>query len=539
MPGLNPISRFDEHLARRRLARQMARVEAWLPSADPTSPPIVFFNASTRIHRLSLNGAFGLLAVWGIRAQGRRVLQVVCRAGMDQCPLGTDRRDLSHPPPCSPCTDFSRKLFPESLVLPLLRTEDATLGPPPGAGLDELMDWEADGLPLGQLVLPTLRWVLRRHDLPHEPAIADLYRRYLRSARQVARSFARTLDSVEPRRLVVFNGIMFPEAVAREQSRRAGIPVVTHEVGLRPFSAYFSHEHATFRKTSVDFDRPLSKEENARLDRTLDERSRGHFSMAGIRFWPAIDPLPAKLRSRMEGDGRAVVVFTNVVFDTSQVHAHSLYPSMFGWLEDVRTAIERHPERLFVVRAHPDEDRPGKESRQSVAAWVKESGLGRLPNVVFIPPQEAVSSYDLIRSAALVLAYNSSVGLEAIIAGLPVLCAGRARYHEVDPGLLPGSREDYRRTLEAYLAAAPVPPPDRAERARRFLDFELHRASLDFSAFLSERRGHPGMVEWRPFDPPSLGRSKDLQVAVGGIVDGSPFILPATPAYAVAETPTV
>jgi hypothetical protein len=422
----------------------------------------------------------------------------------------------------------------------LLPSKDESFDLPSRAAIDDLISWEAEGLPLGQLVLPTLRWVLRRHDLPDEVAVADLFRRYLRSASRVARWFDRYLASASPRALVVFNGIMFPEAVARAVFQRAGLPVVTHEVGLRPFSAYFSHEQATFRQTSVDLERPLSKDENARLDRYLDERFRGRFSMAGVRFWPAIDPLPPSLRMRMEADGRAVVVFTNVVFDTSQVHANTLYPSMFAWLEDVRAAIERHPERLFVVRAHPDENRPGKESRQSVQAWMKESGLERMSNAVFIPPQEAVSSYDLLRSASLVLAYNSSVGLEGVIAGLPVLCAGRARYDQVDPGLLPASREIYRRTLEAYLAESPPPaPPGRAERARRFLHFELYRASLDFSDFLAERRGHPGMVEWHAFDPAALGRSTDLQVVVRGIVDGAAFVLPATPPSSSAGMPTV
>lgn len=213
---------------------------------------------------------------------------------------------------------------------------------------------------------------------------------------------------------------------------------------------------------------------------------------------------------------------------------------MFAWLEDVRSAIERHPERLFVLRAHPDEDRPGKESRQTVQAWLEASRLDRRPNVVFIPPQQAVSSYELLRSASLVLAYNSSVGLEAVIAGLPVLCAGRARYDQVDAALLPASRQAYLASLEGLLTREPpAPPADRAERARRFLDFELYSASLDFSDFLAERRGHQGMVEWRDFEPAALLRSPDLQVVVRGIVDGSPFVLPATLAPSAAGLPTV
>ena len=120
-----------------------------------------------------------------------------------------------------------------------------------------------------------------------------------------------------------------------------------------------------------------------------------------------------------------------------------------------------------------------------------------------------------------------------------MLCAGRARYEQLDPDLLPASSDAYRRTLEGYLAATPAPPSDRAGRARRFLHSELYRSSLDFSAFVAERGGHPGMVEWRPFAPAALRRSPDLQVVVRGIVDGSPFILPATPAPAAAGIATV
>ena len=37
--------------------------------------------------------------------------------------------------------------------------------------------------------------------------------------------------------------------------------------------------------------------------------------------------------------------------------------------------IQENREILFVIRAHPDEDRPGKESMETVAAWFETSGL--------------------------------------------------------------------------------------------------------------------------------------------------------------------
>jgi len=520
--------RLDDNLAERRLANQVARVKAYL-RARPVSdePPVLFFNASTRIHRLSLNAAFALLAAWAVRASGRRALQVVCQQGMSQCPLGTDRRRLRRGPPCTHCTRFSRRLFPDDLVLRLAPSPaDDVLADLRRRSFAELAGWEADDLPLGQLVLPTMRWVLRRHDLPDDELVLELYRNYLASALAVARRFEGLRRSLQPSVLVVFNGILYPEAVARAVFRRAGIPVVTHEVGLRPLSAYFSHDEATFRHVSPDSTRPLTAEEEARLDDDLAARFDGQFSMAGIRFWPSIRPLPDWLVERLDRQGPPVVVFTNVVFDTSQVHANTLYPSMFAWLDDLRAAIERHPERLFIVRAHPDETRPGKESQQTVEAWAARRDLLGRPNVVFIPPGEPISTYELIRRAGLVLVYNSSVGLEASILGAPVLCAGRARYSEAGAAPLPPSAEAYRAELERMLdSPPPAADPERARNARRFLHFELYHASLDFSGFLRERIGYPGMVEFVGFDPVELARSPDLAVVVRGILDGAPFVL--------------
>ncbi|HSR48807.1 MAG TPA: hypothetical protein VLL77_12570 [Anaerolineales bacterium] len=525
-------TRLEDAQANRRLSRQLRRVERFLETqvGDASrASPVFVFNASTRIQRLSLNAAFGLLASWGLRLAGTPVVQVVCRQATPQCLLGTDRSRLDREPPCSHCTRFSRRLFREDGLAWLDPDSDTPKDHQALAslGFEELVAWEAEGLPIGELVLPSLRWVLRRHDLAPGVEVVRLFRKYLAGAAAMARHFRRMMDAHRPASLVVFNGIMFPEAIARAVFLKAGIPVVTHEVGLRPFSAFFSHTHATFRRIEPDRDRAMTSEEDQRLDAYLAERFNGRFTMAGIRFWPEMKPLPAELQRRLETEGSAILVFTNVVFDTSQIHANTLYPSMFAWLEDLRASIERHPERLFILRSHPDEDRPGKESRQSVRDWVSTSGLERFRNVIFIPPEQGISSYDLFRFARIALVYNSSIGLEASIAGLPVLCAGRARYSEAGAAFLPESREAYVANLEKVLSGDEVPmPANHVENARRFLDFELYRASLGFSTFLEERRGYPGMVELRPFDPIELTRSETLAVVVKGIRDNAPFVLP-------------
>src|SRR5690606_5592487 len=117
----------------------------------------------------------------------------------------------------------------------------------------------------------------------------------------------------------------------------------------------------------------------------------------GIRFWPEMRGLDETWQQRLSAFRQVVPVFTNVIFDTSQPHANTLFPDMFAWLNALLDLIRAHPETLFVIRAHPDELRPGKESRETVAAWVEQHGVKNLPNVVFVGPREYLSSYELIQ----------------------------------------------------------------------------------------------------------------------------------------------
>lgn len=526
-----PLDQYRTARAVGALRRKIERLNLIPAGGEPDSSgsPVLFFNASTRIHRLSLNAAFGLLTSWAIRRAGVPVRHVVCQTGMDLCILGTDLRDPSGPPPCKPCLKLSSALFDQRLILPLrfdrslwgeMATELA------GESLEGLMSWQVRGVPLGELCLPGLRWALRRHHLPDDEATRSIYRRYLISAASLIGDFEGILDDLEPRALVVFNGIFFPEAVARHVARARGIPVVTHEVGLQPYSAFFSHDHATFRQIHLPPDIRLEEAQDRQLDVYLNDRFKGRFTMAGIDFWPEIHSLPTWLIERIGRYQQTVSVFTNVVFDTSQIHANRLFDDMFDWLEDLAQSIRRHPETLFIIRAHPDEDRPGKASRESVAGWITEKRLDRQANVVFLPPAEGLSSYELIHRSKLVLVYNSSIGLEASIMGCPVLCAGRARYTQIPTVFYPATRAEYLGELETLMKADDLKtPPQFVHNSRAFLYSELYRASLDFSPFLAPLSGAPGMVGLSDFDLNELDRSPSMNVIRNGILNGEPFLL--------------
>ena len=523
--------RAERARADRLIGTQVERIEAYLDSITPTpdsmDAPVLVFNASTRIQSLSLNAAFSMLAAWGLRAAGIPVRYLVCHEAMLQCMLGTDWSDLDRPPPCKNCMRFSENILPSELSFPirlnrgLIERLESDLE---SRSLDELSDWRFKGLAIGELCLPTVRWALRRHDLYDDRATRGLFRQYLLSAAGLAEWFSATLTEHKPRALLVFNGITYPEAVARATALRLGIPVTTHEVGLRPLSAFFSHEHATFREVELPEESSLDPGWSQVLDVYLEDRVQGRFSMAGVRFWPDIEPIPMELKVSMQAYRQVVPIFTNVVFDTSQVHANSIFKHMFEWLDAVGALTEHHPETLFVIRAHPDENRPGKESRQSVADWFESSGLSERPNVTFIAPEERISSYELIERSSFVLVYNSSVGLEAAIQGTAGLCAGRARYTQANTVFMPSGEAEYLLQLESLLQTSSIQVPSEfAGNGRRFLYQELFRSSIDLSEFLTPYPSLPGMVMLRDFEPSALKEHPSLEAIRRGVLDGAPF----------------
>jgi hypothetical protein len=503
--------------------------------------PIAFFNASTRLTGLSLNAAFAYLAASATQLAGAPVVYFASRAGMSRCVLGTDRDSPANPPPCPDCTAQAGRVFAHAPVVWFTYAKDERLAKAlEGLSLEQMSEFEycplgqsfSAPLPLGRLVLPSLRWALRRHHLPDDEPTRFLLRQYLLSARFVAGEFADFLERVEPSAAVIFNGIMYPEATARWVAQQRGVRAITHEVGFQPFSAFFTDGQATAYPIHIPADFELSPEQNARLDAYLEQRFQGQFTMAGIRFWPEMHGLDEAFLRGARAFRQIVPVFTNVVYDTSQVHANAVFPQMFAWLDLVLELVRAHPETLFVIRAHPDEMRPGtaKQSRESVQAWVASHEVEQLPNVIFINSQEYLSSYELIQRSRFVMVYNSSVGLEAALMGKPVLCGGRARYTQYPIVFFPQSPEEYRFQAEEFLGPdrPAAVPAEFIRNARRFLYYQLFRASLPFGDFL-EPHPRPGFVQLRPFSWQQLlpENSATMRVLVDGILSGSPFLLEA------------
>ena len=503
------------------------------PTQD--KPTVAFFAASTRLTGISLNAAFSYLTACGLQVADVPVVYFACQAGMSRCVLGTNWQDPSQPPPCSACISQSRRLFAHAPTVDFTYQEDEILRKSvEKLGVSELSKFvhqstqEMDVVPLGKLVLPSLRWVNRLHSLPDDEPTRFLFREYILSAWHIAVEFTRFLEQTEPDVVVVFNGVLYPEATVRWLAQQCGLRVITHEVGFKPFSAFFTDQQATAYPIDIPDGYELTAEQNASLDEYLEQRFKGNFTMAGIQFWPEMRHMDEDFIQKANQFDQIVSVFTNVIFDTSQIHANSVFTSMFAWLDLVDEIINDHPETLFVIRAHPDELRKGKQSRESVPEWIIRKEVDKYNNVIFVNPNEYLSSYDLIQRSKFVMVYNSSIGLEAALMGEVVLCGGKARYTQYETVFFPASPEQYRSKAEQFISTDKIIeiPEEYLLNARRFMYFQLFKASLPFDEFLEEhtRSGYVRLkpISWRQL---KTENSPTMQTLINGIIHDQPFLL--------------
>ena len=145
-----------------------------------------------------------------------------------------------------------------------------------------------------------------------------------------------------------------------------------------------------------------------------------------------MDVKKAKFESFKIDDNRKIIsIFGNVSWDTTQIVSSKLFESMFNWLDSLIPIIQKHPEYLFIFRAHPGENRNLKETWYGLENWFELNQDKLNNNSICFSANNKVNSYEIIKESELVLVYNSTIGIESAILGRRVLAAALTHYSDI------------------------------------------------------------------------------------------------------------
>lgn len=466
------------------------------------------------------HNVYELVIAHSLRLRGAEVALLTCGGGMPVCELGWARR--AHPQPCDRCAWLTGS------VADIAGYEHFKLGEHMPWGLDPR--W-APTKPRGggtsrlrSASVTNTSWLLRGTQLDGVPGAPEIADDFMVAAEGVGHAAETVFDEFQPDIVFLCNGLFGAEHAIRDVAVARGIRAPTYEIAPRAGSLVLSQDAA-----APDFDvdalweavkdRPLNDGQRAEVLGLLEDRVRGVGAHESYFEHTEDDRESLCARLGLDGAHRVVSLFTNVTWDTATLGHDVGFASMLDWVEQaVRIATDA--DLVLIVRIHPGESRWG--SRDDVHEVVR-SQLGAIPpNVRFVSAGEALSSYTIFEMSDLVLAYTTTVGLEAAVRGKHVAVAGDMHYRGrgfTTDLLGPGD-------LARVMAGESAPPStaDRAELALRYAHMFFFREMIPFPAM----EVREGKILRIPKTAAELAPGADphLDWICERIIDGAHFGLP-------------
>ncbi len=396
--------------------------------------------------------------------------------------------------------------------------------------IDQASGFTWNGIDLGEHALAGALRFFARADLEGEPTGLAVLKRYLAAALRTAMVTRRVIADCQPEVVILHHGIYVPQGVFAAVARQSGVRVVTWAPAYRARCFLFAHDE-TYHHALMDepteywADTPLSAEQRTRIVAYLKSRWTGEEDW--IRFHRTPD---MSLTHDLGGLGLTpgkplVVALTNVMWDAQLHYRTNAFASQVEWLADTVRWFAGRPDLQLAIRVHPAELTGNPVSRQKAADELARLFATLPPNIVVVPPESALSTYDLARQSSAALIYATKAGVELAAMGLPVIAAGEAWSRNKGITTDVASRQSYADCLNAMLPGKPLSEAIR-DRALRYAHHFFFRRMIPLD-MVDRNAGsrmfdiaEDGLDRFRP------GASAGLDVICDGILEGTPFHMP-------------
>jgi hypothetical protein len=287
------------------------------------------------------------------------------------------------------------------------------------------------------------------------------------------------LDRADLDCLVVPGGVYGSSGVFREEAEARGCRVATFDTDRRIGQICVSGVAAQNGDIPRAFEELWQLGDDAR--REIIEIARAEFQRRttgtdGYGF----QTLPA------DGSGGpaegCVLMPMNVEWDTAALGRHAVFANTVDWITSTVTEILERDGGPVIVRQHPSERRKLQRSNLDIGALLRDR-FGDDPRCRFVAAEDPVNSYDLLRSARLVLPYVSTIAIEAAAIGKPVLISGASYFADLEFVWSAGSRDEYFELLRRGLLGDLEQLPDQCDRAWicYYLSAVQNRISTEFT----------------------------------------------------------
>ena len=285
----------------------------------------------------------------------------------------------------------------------------------------------------------------------NEKNVQTLWKEYIKGAVVLYEAYTRVLDRIKPDIVILPNGGFYWYSVMVKAAEDKRIRYVTYESDFRPGgcgdggSWYFKNRGKVYEGDFHDVwddlrDLDLTPAQDEDLTKFLTGKERD--SIYHPHPTDDIDSICTLLG--LDRQKPIVTFFPNLTWDSTAVGRRTIFPSIFEWLDK---SIEHlwGKDVNVVVRVHPAEKMvfEGDRTKDKVEDYLKQDKFEDMRNLYVVGSESDISSYSLIDTSKVVVVYTSTVGLEAVIRGKPVLFCGKSKDIDYGFGYIPKSQQEY------------------------------------------------------------------------------------------------
>ena len=316
--------------------------------------------------------------------------------------------------------------------------------------------------------------------------------------------------------LLVPGGVFGTSGVWVAQARAQGLRVCSFDGGGKGVAIFATDGVAS---QLADIPSALS---HLQATSTPDEYAFAHAAAAAemAKRRKGVDTFASQIADAGSGDARydgAALVALNSSWDAAALGLHTVFLDNTQWIVETVRHLLQHSSASVIVRQHPAERLPMCRTSDDYRALL-HCHFGDEPRLHFIAAADSVNSYALLARVALVVAYTSTIGIEAAALGKPVVTPSRAYYAGLGFVWQAHDLPQYQALLEAGAAGElQVSAPMRADAYRCY--YLTQCCNWFFSPF------SPGtdLNHWSRLELAALQADANVQLVITALAEGIPL----------------
>jgi len=152
----------------------------------------------------------------------------------------------------------------------------------------------------------------------------------------------------------------------------------------------------------------------------------------GVTAAERSDPVIEKIKLLKSENKKIFGLFPNVMWDNATTFKewNRVFDSPVEWLVETVRHIAQAEDKALVIRIHPAEFlwMPVRKSVVDIIQYYLGDEIFDRENIIVVPPEQPLSSYQLFPYLTAGIVYNGTIGLELIYRGVPLIVGAKAAY---------------------------------------------------------------------------------------------------------------